>query len=66
MFDSKPIVMALIGSLLKCPTCSADKPKGEDTKGHRLNFSEEGAIVCQARQCTYWEIAGTKKAEVGE
>ena len=50
----------------KCPTCSADKPKGEDTKGHRLNFSEEGAIVCQARQCTYWEIAGTKKSEVEE
>ena len=45
----------------KCPTCSADKPKGEDTKGHRLNFSEEGAIVCQARQCTYWEIIGKDK-----
>ena len=50
----------------KCPACSADKPKGEDTKGHRLNFSEEGAICCKARQCTYWEIAGIKKPEVKE
>ena len=50
----------------KCPACSADKPKGEDTKGHRLNFSEEGAICCKARQCTYWEIVGMKKPEVKE
>lgn len=50
----------------KCPACSADKPKGEDTKGHRLNFSTEGAAVCQARQCTYWEIIGKDKKPVTE
>ena len=39
----------------RCPTC-ADRGN-PDTKGHGLNFSDEGIVHCH-RGCTYYQIIG--------
>jgi hypothetical protein len=42
----------------RCPTC-ADRGN-PDTKGHGLNFSDEGVVYCH-RGCTYWQIIGSER-----
>lgn len=42
----------------RCATC-ADRGN-PDTKGHGLNFSDEGVVYCH-RGCTYWQIIGSEK-----
>ena len=39
----------------RCPTC-ADRGN-PDTKGHGLNFSDEGVVYCH-RGCNYYQIIG--------
>ena len=47
----------------RCPTC-ADRGS-PDTKGHGLNFSDEGVVFCH-RGCTYHRIIGLEVPEVEE
>ena len=47
----------------RCPTC-ADRGN-PDTKGHGLNFSDEGVVFCH-RGCTYWQIIGSEKPDKTE
>lgn len=42
----------------RCPTC-ADRGN-PDTKGHGLNFSDEGVIYCH-RGCSFWELIGSER-----
>ena len=42
----------------RCPSC-ADRGN-PDTKGHGLNFSDEGIVHCH-RGCTYWQVIGAEK-----
>ena len=42
----------------RCPSC-ADRGN-PDTKGHGLNFSDEGIVHCH-RGCSYWQVIGAER-----